>query len=90
MSEPIRIWCIGDDGTEYYAAHSEEEMRSYMIETLGREEAERSMEERFEEVPDSEMDAPFQFNDDGEMRTTTWRQLAAEGIVPRQVSTGYN
>jgi len=83
----IRVWQIGPDGTEYYAAHSEEEMKSY-YRSLGTPECEDDLRDHFEEVTD--LDAEFDFNDDGVMRRTTWRKLAEESYLPCQLSTGYN
>jgi hypothetical protein len=89
---PIRVWQIGPDGTEYYAAHSEEEMKRYYRNVLGprdRETAEDDLIHHFEEVEN--LDEEFEFDDDGEKATTTWRKLAESGAaLPCQISTGYN
>jgi hypothetical protein len=88
MSDTIRVWQIGPDGTEYFAARSEEEMRAYY--TLQSDTAEEDLRDHFEEVEN--MDAEFDFDDDGEKKRMTWRKLAEEhlGCLPCQISTGYN
>ena len=87
----IRVWCIGPDGTEYYAAHSEEEMRDFYVGLVGKEEAERDLAEHFEEVPQAALDVEFQFDEDGNKIMTTWRKLIDSAItIPTQISTGYN
>lgn len=85
----IRVWQIGPDGTEYYAAHSEQEMREYYKTLVDEETWTEDLRDYFEEVTD--IDKEFNFNDDGEHRKTTWRQLAQEcTALPCQLSTGYN
>jgi hypothetical protein len=87
----IKVWQIGPDGTEYYAARSEAEMREwYLKEAAVAEEAEEDLRDHFEEV--THLDAEITFNDDGEIRQTTWRKLAEEHAehLPTQISTGYN
>ena len=85
MSE-IHVWQIGPDGTEYYAAHSEKEMREWYS-TLT-DTAEIDLRDYFEEVTD--IDSEFDFNDDGEMKRMTWRKLAEDcSELPCQLSTGY-
>jgi predicted house-cleaning noncanonical NTP pyrophosphatase (MazG superfamily) len=88
MSEPIKVFQIGPDGTEYYAARSEEEMREY-YKTLT-DTAEEDLRDYFEEV--TGIDVEFDFNDDGEIKRMTWRKLAEEhsDFLPCQISTGYN
>jgi hypothetical protein len=87
MASEIRVWQIGPDGTEYFAARSEEEMRAYYA--LLSDTAEEDLRDYFEEV--SDIDAEFDFNDDGEMKRMTWRKLAEEcAELPCQISTGYN
>jgi hypothetical protein len=91
MSEKsVRVWQIGPDGTEYYAAHSEEEMKAYYRSICGTEEhCEEDLRDYFEEVTD--LDAEFNFNDDGLKTRTTWRKLAEDqSDLPTQISTGYN
>ena len=86
--KPVRVWQIGPDGTEYYAAHSEEEMIAY-YKSLGTDTEEEDLRDYFEEVTD--LDTEFDFNDDGEKKRTTWRKLAEEqATLPTQISTGYN
>ncbi len=81
----IRVWQIGPDGTEYYAAHSEEEMREWYKATA--DNWEEDLRDHFEE---QDPDAEFDFNDDGVVTRTTWRKLAEEQQLPSQLSTGYN
>ena len=85
----IHIYRIGSDGTEYYAAHSEEEMRQYYREICGTEDyCEEDLKERFEEVTD--IDTEFDYSEDGKKIKTTWRKLAEASQMPCQISTGYN
>lgn len=90
--QQIHVYLIGSDGTEYYAASSEQQMRDWYAKTVGDDSVEEDLREHFEEV--TEIDAKFPFNDDGEMRETSWRELAQEmrqaGHWPCQLSTGYN
>lgn len=89
----VRVWQIGTDGTEYYAASSVKEMKRWYMQLAGTNKDdharhERDLREHFEEVED--IDAEFDFNDDGEKRITTWRKLAQEcKELPCQLSTGY-
>lgn len=84
----IRVWQIGPDGTEYYAARSEEEMRAYYRTLTEPELADEDLKDHLEEV--TELDSEFDFNDDGDVKRTTWRKLAEEcGELPCQISTGY-
>jgi len=86
---PIRVWQIGPDGTEYYAARSEKEMRAYYRHNSDPATCESDLREEFHEVTD--LDEQFEFNDDGEKKLTTWRELAeSAGVLPCQISTGYN
>ena len=88
----IRVWQIGPDGTEYYAARSEQEMRDWYRALFGPGEqidCEEDLRDHFEEITD--IDAEMDFNDDGEKKRTTWRKLAEEyAELPCQLSTGYN
>jgi len=86
----IRVWQIGPDGTEYFAAHSEDEMKDYYRRTMGiGPETERDLTRHFEEVEN--LDEEFAFNDDGHLTNTTWRTLAeSASSLPCQISTGYN
>jgi hypothetical protein len=85
----IRVWQIGPDGTEYYAAHSQEEMKAYYRQNYALDTCEGDLRDYFEEVQN--IDAEFDFNDDGEKRRTSWRKLAEEcASLPCQISTGYN
>lgn len=88
--KPVRVWQIGPDGTEYYAARSEEEMKAYYRQIVGDDEScDEDLRDHFEEVKD--LDAEFDFNDDGEKTRTTWRKLAEDQAhLPTQISTGYN
>lgn len=85
MSEEIHVYCIGSDGTEIYAAHSEEEMKAWYRELVGEETATEDLADYFEEITD--IDTKFQFNDDGETVAATWRELAMRGDIPAQLST---
>lgn len=89
-TDTVRIWCIGGDGTEYYAAHSEEEMRQFYVWLVGKEDAERDMADHFSEVPQSAMDVEFDWDDDGKKIKTTWRKQVEGAHIPCQISTGYN
>lgn len=87
----VRVWQIGSDGTEFYAAHSEEEMKDFYRELVGTEDyCETDLRDHFEEVPAAAMDAEVEFNDDGKIIRTTWRKLAASASLPTQISSGYN
>ena len=87
-TQTIRVWQIGPDGTEYYAAHSEEEMRKWYTETVEPDIGDNDLRDYFEEVTD--IDKEFDFMDDGEVKRMTWRKLAEEcGELPCQLSTGY-
>lgn len=89
--EVIRVWQIGTDGTEYYAARSEEEMKAYYRELCGSEDhCESDLRDHFEEIPAEQLDAEFDFEEDGKMIRTTWRKLAEQCDSPSQISTGYN
>jgi hypothetical protein len=89
VNKPVKVWQIGPDGTEYYAAHSEEEMKKYYREICGSEEhCEEDLREHFEEI--TNLDAEFDFNDEGEKKRMTWRKLAEDQELPCQISTGYN
>lgn len=88
--EETKIWCIGADRTEYYAAHSEEEMRQFYIGLVGKQQAEEDFEGCFEELAESELDAEFEMEEDGEKRKTTWRKELIGAHIPCQISTGYN
>lgn len=86
MDDTIRVWQIGPDGTEYYAARSEQEMRDW-YQTIT-DTAEEDLRDYFEEVDD--IDREFEFNDDGEVRKVTWRKLAEEcAELPCQLSSSY-
>ena len=84
----IKVWSIGES-SELYAAHSEEEMRSYYAELVGEEEAAEALASHFEEVPD--LDAECEYDDDGVKKWLSYRQLIEmNGPVPTQISTSYN
>lgn len=85
----IGVWQIGGDGTEYYAANSEQELRDFYIGLVGKEQAEEDFTDEFRKLTDSEMDAEFDFNDDGDVRRTTFRKLANDAVLPTQISSGY-
>lgn len=87
--ETVRVWQIGPDGTEYYAAHSEEEMKAFYRGICGMEEhCEDDLRNHFDEV--SDIDAEFDFNEDGQTVRTTWRNLAEQSKLPTQISSGYD
>lgn len=87
----VRIWCIGSDGTEYYAAHDEAEMREFYIGMVGKSQAEEDFAACFKEVPDSQLDESFIYYDDEERMRTTWRELISQKmVIPTQIATGYN
>lgn len=87
--QAVRVWRIGLGGTEYFAAHSEEEMKAYYRLNSDPDICEEDLRENFEEVLN--LDEEFEFNDDGTMSKTTWRKLAEEATsLPCQISTGYN
>lgn len=84
----IKVFQIGPDGTEYYAAHSEEEMREYYKGLVDEETATEDLRDYFDPVKN--IDEEFDFNDDGENKKTTWRKLAEECVeLPCQLRTGY-
>jgi hypothetical protein len=90
--KPVRVWQIGPDGTEYYAAFSEEEMKKYYRELCDTEDhCEDDLRDEFEEVTGAGLDIEFNFNDDGQVEKTTWRKLAESfrEHLPCQISTGY-
>lgn len=88
MAENIwRVWCIGSDRTEYFAARSEEEVRTLYIGMVGDEQATEDFEACFLEVTD--YDKEFDFDEDGTKIRTTWRKLLDDVTTPTQVSSGY-
>jgi hypothetical protein len=88
-NESIRVFQIGPDGTEYFAAHSEEEMRAYYRLNSDPDTCESDLADEFQEV--TNLDEEFDFDDDGEKVRTTWRKLAESASkYPCQISTGYN
>ena len=90
MTATVRVWCIGADRTEMYAAHSEEELRTMYVEMVGEDQTVEDFAEYCEELSPEEMDAEIDFNDDGKIIKTTWRKVAEGGRVPAQISTSYN
>lgn len=87
----VRVWQIGPDGTEYFAAHSEAEMRAYYRLNSDPDTCEEDLRTCFEEVSGLDLDREFYFDDDGEKTKTTWRKLAEEcSHLPCQIGTGYN
>ena len=86
----VRVWIVGGDGTEYYAAHSEEELRAFYIRMVGAEQAELDFADGLEEVQQADMEAEIEMDDDGEKRRTTWRKELEGAAIPSQISTGYN
>lgn len=92
MNEPVvRIWCIGPDGTEYFAAHSRKELIKMYIEMVGREQQEEDFAAHCEEVPQSCLDDEFDWTDEeGRKVKTTWRKQIECALIPGQISTSYN
>lgn len=86
QKQPVHVWQIGPDGTEYYAARSEQEMKAWYRQTVGVD-AESDLAEHFEEIKN--LDVKFPYNSDGEVRNVTWRELIAESVLPCQLATGY-
>jgi hypothetical protein len=70
-----RVWCIGASRTEYYAAHSEEELRDFYAEMAGKKHAEEDFAAYFKEVPETQLDTEFELEADGKTIKTTWRKL---------------
>jgi hypothetical protein len=87
----VRVWCIGSTRTEYFAAYSEDEMRRCYIEMVGKEQAETDFAMDFIEVPESELDVPFDFdvNDVNKIMQTTWRELTQVSRIPGQIRSDY-
>jgi hypothetical protein len=86
----IHIWQIGPDGTEYYAAYSEQEMKTWYRQNADPKTCEDDLRDDFEEITD--LNREFDFTDDGVTRKTTWRELLeglTEANLPTQISTGY-
>lgn len=92
MPEIIRVWCIGPDRTEYYAARSEAEMREYYTALVGKETASEDFADYFEEVTDEELDYEFDFQDEerGAIKTTWRKEAALYSELPVQIGTSYN
>lgn len=91
IKSKVRVWCIGSDRTEFFAAHSEEEMRQYYTRMVGKSQAEEDFAEYFTEVPEAVLDVEIELDDDGKKLMTTWRKQADSAtIIPTQISTGYN
>ena len=86
----IRVWCIGGDGTEYYAAHSLEELGQFYLGLVGWQQLLEDVSSGFRELSNTELDAKFDFDEDGVVRRTSFRKLAKEAKLPNQISTGYN
>ena len=87
----VRVWCIGPDQTEYYAAHSFKELRNFYVELVGEEQTKEDFKAHCKEVSQSCLDDEFKFNREGETITTTWCELIEEcDSLPNQISTGYN
>ena len=74
-TKTIKVFVIGSDGTEVYAAHSVEEMAASYRELMGQD-AEDDLDNYFRELTD--IDSEFDFDDDGEKKKATWRRLAEE------------
>ena len=86
--DEIHVWQIGPDGTEYYAARSEEEMKDWYRKNSDPEICEDDLRDDFEEV--TNLDQEFDFTADGITRKITWRKLVEDLTeLPTQISTGY-
>lgn len=84
----VKVWSVGED-SELYAAKYEQELRAYLEETLGKEDAAEAFAAHFEEVTD--LDEEREYDDDGQKKWLSYRQLIAmNGPVPTQISTSYN
>jgi hypothetical protein len=90
LAGKMRVWCIGSDGTEFWAARSEEEMRECYIAEVGESQAKEDIEDGFDELSDERMDEEFDFNDNGKTVRTTFRKLAEKAEPGSMLSTGYN
>ena len=89
QEQVISLWRIGEE-SEIFAAYSEEQVRDYYIKLVGNKEADEAFGCLFEKIPETEMDAEFDFNDDGDKSRTTLRKLATGmAIVPTQVCSSY-
>lgn len=87
----VRVWCIGPDGTELYAAHSEEELKAYYTKLVGKEQAEADIAESFSELSQSDLDTEIDWVDScGNKIRTTYRKEAEASLLPTQIATGYN
>lgn len=84
----VKVWSVGED-SELYAAKSEQELRAYLDETLGKEDAAEAVAAHFEELTD--LDDEREFYCDGEVKWLSYRQLIAmNDPAPTQISTSYN
>ncbi|MDR3793510.1 MAG: hypothetical protein P4L03_09020 [Terracidiphilus sp.] len=87
----IRVWCIGAEKTEYYAAYSEEDLRQFYIEMVGSKQAEDDFAACFEEVPEPELDRVFELAEEGTHVKTTWLKLIGlHESFPALIRTGDN
>jgi hypothetical protein len=85
----VRVWCIGAEKTEYYAAYSEDEMREFYSEMVGSKHAEADFAACFEEVPASELDVEFELVEQGKHVKTSWLKLIAlHESFPALIKTG--
>ncbi len=88
--DDIKVFVVGPDNTEIFAAHSESELRSWYINLVGKEQMEEDFEEGFYEIEDIDSEVEFFDEDLGEKVNSTWRRLAEDAILPTQISSGYN
>lgn len=89
--QKVRVWCIGPDKTEFYAAHSEEQMREFYLEMVGRKHAEADFAAYFQEVPESELDTEFDLGGEGNPVKMTWRKLIQlHETIPAQIKTAFD
>jgi hypothetical protein len=85
----VRVWCIGAEKTEYYAAYSEENIRQFYIEMVGSKQAENDFAACFEEVPEQELNQSFELAGEGTHVKTTWLKLIGlHDSFPALIRTG--
>jgi len=85
----IKIFVIGIDGTEYFAGESIDEVKDFLVKLMGKKEAESEFS-YCAEVPLSEYDKEFDYNDDGTIIKTTWAKIISQcKQFPTQLSSGY-
>ena len=86
--QPVRVWNIGPDGTEYYAARSEQELRDMYLLMVGEKQASEDFaDDSFRELTASELNAVFTNAETDE--PLTLRQIAERSALPTQICSGY-